>query len=141
MSFKYDDEMRRIPHCPPDELVREERAAYRFVRDEVGESSFLPVAKLDPSRLHREPDNCALYGISLYDSLENANRKLKYVLTLSKNIRKRIGEQIASGKVDENSGAHTVPAKNGHFTLYEYSDSSITGDFSLCDLNAPEAVE
>ena len=71
MDFKYQRELARFVECPPPNAEPCERDAFRFVFEVVDDRSFVPVAKLNPSRqFENEHECCMAHALSMFATQE-----------------------------------------------------------------------
>jgi hypothetical protein len=131
-KLKYQEFLSDFPHCPPDDYTEVEMEAFRWVHSSDHENDFTPINLINepPARLLDDDDNmCKGYGLSLFDSLENANARYK-VLYYKKREHLRsifvadVGECIAFLTLSQSEGLANEPkAQNhGHFTFHEYEN-------------------
>lgn len=120
--------------CPPtDDFSPADMKAYRWVHSDFNNSNnFLPVLKINPNRLEECRDckeKCMGYGISLYDDLSKAEKKLKKYLKRKPKLVKIFGDSIAEGNVNTTDGLVNIPNSEGHFTLHEDKDCNLKAKF------------
>jgi len=133
VAFKYDDELRNINNCPPPKLLQGKKLAYRFVHEPLCSDSFMPVAKLQPSRIFKGKGKCLSWGLSMYDTLSKAQNKITDMEIYNPNIRKSLGNKFAVGEIREETGSYTQSGSDGHFTLFEDANNEIENDFRLVE--------
>lgn len=134
MRFKYQKYLDKLPNCPPTNYESEEIVGFRFVfKDPRHKNNFLPVLIIKPNRINSFNDEgkCKGYGLSLYDSLENAKASYSYLQKRFKNINRTIGTHIAEGLIDKEDGVVSEVGSNGHFTLHESENSEIKSAFNI----------
>ena len=116
--------------CKPVNLV-----AYRFVESTtINSDQFLPTVIEDKKnnitrRSNDEAVKCLKCAISLFNSEENAVKKLKLLSTRLK--EKWTKNYIAKGKLEEEDGLTSAPDSQGHFSFYEYNNSEYLSKFAV----------
>lgn len=103
--------------------------AFRFVHFPVAADDFDPPAVRNKPM---PPRGCGDWALSMFVSTATAqefHRKLRQLP--NPNIVKKIGDHLAVGKLQPAFGRATKPTKNGHFDLFEYSNSNIAAAFSV----------
>ena len=123
--------------CPCQNSSELNIEAYRWTHSEINHAeNFLPAKILDlikgtPPRANVIDDygKCTLCSISLFNSLENALKKIK---GFSPSIRKKLGyTHVASGLLEITDGVGTPIEKSGHFEFFEYSNADLTSKFKI----------
>jgi hypothetical protein len=71
---------------------------------------------------------CADYGLSMFQSEDQARARFTFLEERFGNARKRYGDHLAAVKLQPAHGARTRTNENGHFDVYEY----IGTDLSKC---------
>jgi hypothetical protein len=129
-TFKYADDLKRLPDCPPADYKEVSTVAFRWIHADIEhQNNFLPALKINP---HRKLPNaqlaCKGYGLSLYDDLGKAEEALQRQLARRRDFAEVVGTCVATLFIDPPDGAGSVPeqANFGHFTFHEY----ICCDFS-----------
>jgi hypothetical protein len=85
MRFKYQRMIESLANCPPVHYESREFIAYRFVfEDLTHQNNFLPVLEIKPKRINAqefvtEQAKCLGYALSLFDSLEHAQRRYQQI--------------------------------------------------------------
>lgn len=134
-KLKYIELLSKIIDCPTNDYYEISKNAFRWVHESICENDFLPVNIISdpPQRILDYNDKmCIGYGLSLFDTLENAS--LKYQ-KLYKNKREHIrelfkmdiGTSIAMLELNENDGIANEPIEQnfGHFTFHEYGNADL----------------
>jgi hypothetical protein len=135
--LKHLDFLSQIENCPSDDYVEINANVYRWIHAEKNENDFKPLnlIKSPPQRLIDDSDlMCMGYGLSMFDSLENAVSKYRDLHRNKRANQKRIfvedkGTMVANLQVTEEDGIANTPHKTnyGHFTFYEYEDKNLSG--------------
>lgn len=137
MNFKYKNNMLEIgiaDICPPVDCINSTIQAYRFTYDSINnEKNFQPVYVKKPKRFNDKSDleKCSAFGISLYQSEEQATNKFNMLKDIIQNIGKTIGTHLATGLIKEYFGVITLIDKDGHFDLHELVDCDLTNEFTI----------
>lgn len=126
--FKYADQLATVPECPPTSSVEGGRVGYRFVRSPIGASSFVPVGMMPGRRVNRADYRaaCAAYALSMYSSEGKARVRFAELREEFPNFEKTAGSHLAKIAIQEGSGRHTTPTRDGHFDFFEYADCNLT---------------
>lgn len=134
-AMKYADELKDIEtECPNSFASARNCTAYRFVSNPTTNNCFIPQAKKQPKRVQNESDakkKCELWGLSMFDSLQNAEKRYNLLKKSFKNIKKTLGDHIAEGPITVSSGVCTKIAPSGHFDVYEYSSTNFRPLFRI----------
>jgi len=137
MRFKYRKEIASIPDCPPDHYENRILIVYRFVFEDISdERNFSPVLILKPKRIHarmfrRDEAKCQGYGLSLFNTLENAQRKYLKLIKNRPKLAKKLGTHIAQGLIEESDGVVSPINREGHLTLHESEQADLKRKFRL----------
>lgn len=123
MIFKYQTELDRLSvKCPPETCQPIKVSAFRWVFDDMSDArNFLPVYFQNPQRFFgkREAEKCLAMGLSMFDSLENAETRFQVMFdNIGKAAYMRFGTKIATAELTESDGVCSLPDANGHFTNY-----------------------
>lgn len=132
-KLKYQFYLEKFPNCPPDNFRPVDRDAYRWVHKEIIENDFLPLnlIKTPPRRVLDNTDNdCRGYGLSLFDSLDNARNRFSSLFKKSRPNEKLVyiedkGDHVALLKITKDDGVADLPNKVGHFTFHEYMSTPL----------------
>lgn len=102
-------------------------------KDIEDDRNFKPRAMFgDIPNIENIKENCGGWSLSLFNSLSNAKKALRYQIKKRKNIYKKLGTHIAAGKIDENHGvAGELNEKSGHFEFMEYQDANFYDKFEI----------
>jgi hypothetical protein len=135
-KLKYSDLLSQLKDCPPNDFEVINKNIYRWIHAEINENNFLPLnlIKSPPQRIVDDSDLlCMGYGISMFDSLENALERYTKLHRNKRENQKRIfvedkGTMVANLRVTEDDGIANSPHKtnNGHFTFYEYEGTELS---------------
>jgi hypothetical protein len=124
--------------CPFDDCITTNLESFRYIKgDPTDEDNFKPTIILEREgkkpkrRIEKEEYKCMACGISLYISLESA--KLKY-LGFTPRTKQLLGfTHIAKGNLVNTTGLCGVPDNEGHFTFFEYTNSSLPNLFEIAE--------
>jgi len=122
--LKYVSYLTKIPNCPPRDAQPAERMGYRFVKPPVNDASFVPLALSPGRRVTKARPNCSAYGISMFDSEENARRRFAELVEDNPGLKNRY-TNIAEVRLDTTHGTQTIPDKKGHFDLHVSSTAQL----------------
>ena len=132
MRFKYAKQLNNLQDCPPADYTSKQLLAFRFVFDNIDhENNFLPILLKNPRRKLSDDAKCEGYGLSFFNSLENARNRYLKISRSYRNIHKGIGTHIARGTITKNDGIVSSINKQGHFTLHEFEHVCLKNGFSL----------
>jgi len=137
MTFKYEDEMSLLQHCPPSNVIPCDMMAHRFVHEDIADGrNFMCVAKLNPNRKLKPESRCSALGLSMFTTQGKAVKRYRELKDLHPNIGETLGNRLASGTVRPEDGRMTPPGGDGHFDLWEADGVNITDRFEITvDLN------
>lgn len=102
-------------------------ASYRAIHASLQHpSNFLPIAILEPHRLRgaTPAKQCALWGLSMFESPQALTSMVARVERSVKNFRKKIGDHCAEMPLTGDHGTRTHANKDGHFDFYAYTTCS-----------------
>lgn len=135
--LKYKKEINEISNCPGTQCEEKVIEAYRFVFDNMSGNSFLPTAVQSPNRFINKSHafRCSGYALSMFTKKELAKQHLLSLLERIPNIKKSIGDNLACGTIDEQSGICTKTNENGHFAMFEYINHDLTQMFNIIESN------
>ena len=120
--------------CPPVECINTTVQAYRFTYESINdEKNFQPVYIKKPKRFNDKSDldKCNAFGISLYQSEEQATFKFNSLRNIIQNIGKTIGTHLAKGLIKDEFGVITPFDHEGHFDLHESDISNLHNAFTI----------
>ncbi len=134
-KLKYQRFLEQFPNCPSEEFTEVEKDAYRWVHHPIEAVDFLPVNIISepPPRMLNDSDKmCMGYGLSMFDTFENALAKYKKIfrrmrLHQKQHFKEDKGTYVALLELNKDDGiADTPKEKNyGHFTFHEYEDANL----------------
>ncbi len=134
-KLKYQELLSQFPNCPSDNYVEIQMNAFRWVHSDEQPNDFKPINLINepPQRLLDDADlMCMGYGLSLFDSLENAYSQYKRAYVRTRENAKSIfvndkGSFIATLQLNYADGVGNEAHKNnhGHFTFYEYENVNL----------------
>lgn len=139
VKYKYAQKIEELElgdSCPPEDTSFEERQAYRFTNEDIGDSSnFIPQGIAKPARINSKQDNnvkCKLIsGLSMYSTKTLALRRFS---SFTKQVKKKLGyTHLAKGVVGTGDGRVTRIGKDGHFTLFELDSCDLTQKFVIIE--------
>lgn len=120
MQLEFHEEIKEIEGCPPDARPTPPPGYFHFVFLPLdSHRNFLPARKKSSSRDFRgTAAQCASWGLSMFESEEEA---IEFFQEFSKgfpNFRKKIGSHFVELSIDATHGHATASRKDGHFTLF-----------------------
>lgn len=103
------------------------RVGFRWVFENIQDQrNFKPVAEQG-----RFTNICSGWAISLYDSIENSEKKY-YSLTKDKpKVYKKLGTHIAEGTIRPEDGICSPLNTAGHFDCHEYVNTNFSDTFTV----------
>jgi len=135
MRFKYHTYIHDLTDCPPTHAYAQEIEVFRFVFKQIDDQrNFAPVYILKPKRRHpKDPHHktCSGYGLSLFNTLENACSRYADLLESIPSFPQTVGTHIAKGQVNNDNGVATEPNSDGHLTLYEFEHTNLHVRFQI----------
>jgi hypothetical protein len=137
MQFKYGRKIEGFANCPPTHYESRAFAACRFVFAEMSHpNNFLPVLAIKPKRINApdfvtEQAKCLGYALSLFDTLEDAQRRYQQLSRYNKNFYKTVGTHIASGEIERTDGVASPVDDNGHISLHEFAGADLPAKFRV----------
>ncbi|MDB9309075.1 hypothetical protein PN471_10570 [Aphanizomenon sp. CS-733/32] len=135
LRYKYLDDIKDITDCPPTSCTNKNMTAFRFVFELNTENdwkNFLPSKKISPQRtLRNDKVKCSGYGLSFFDSENNAKMFYETMRERNDNIHKSIGTHLAKVSIDQNDGVVTEINNRGHFDLHEYENTNWSHKFEI----------
>ncbi len=135
MHYKYQSEIQALPNCPPSQSHPQNVETFRFVFQNINNpQNFLPVYIKKPSRQNEKDSpekSCDGYGLSLFDTLENARKRYDYLIKRYKKFHLDVGTHIAQGQISQSDGVVSEANEHGHMTLHEYEDTNLSIKFQI----------
>lgn len=123
--MKYKEELDRLLSCPPSDAVPKDAIIFRIVHLPYQDRNFLPQALNDPKKMNRIDDDaikCSNWGLSCYNSRENAQHQLNGFNPV---MKKFIGTNIAEIVIAKSDGMLTYPSSSGHMDLFEAESAKL----------------
>jgi hypothetical protein len=133
MNLKYAKEISLIKSCPPKACKPGARDVFRVVHANLSHpNNFLPPAQINPRRVFpNDEKKCSAYALSLFVSKDAVVNFVKAVEKLNPNIRKSLGDHVASGFVQPSDGLLSAPDAYGHFDLFESATANVAPNFKI----------
>lgn len=137
IKHKYSDDMCHLDcDCPPVEnYAAEEKVAYRWVNSNFDHpNNFIPVLKINPNRIddfENCDDKCKGFGLSLFNDLRKAEKRLSSFLKRKPLLAKTLGNAIAEGTIEKNDGLAGIIDETGHFTFHEGENCDLKAKFTI----------
>lgn len=139
MRFKYGRELSDLEDCPPAYYESRNFTAYRFVFSELTHpNNFLPALRINPRRINSpsfesDSSRCLGYALSLFDTLENAQRRYRQISRFNRNFYKIAGTHIAGGLIEAADGLASPPDSHGHISLHEAENVDLVAKFRVIE--------
>jgi hypothetical protein len=137
MPLKYHSYIGKLKDCPPSSCQPRILTAYRFVfidpKHSQYSNNFLPGFLIKPNRRkisHSDDFVCDGYGLSFFDSLQNARLRFEEMLKKNPKLRDTLGTHIAEGQIDPSDGVTTKSNDDGHLTLHESDVADLPSKFT-----------
>ena len=126
-NLKYQEKI--DDKCNLSIYTEKETLAYRWVFSDIeDERNFLPPYIRNPNRTN---DNCRVWCLSFFDSLENAKKRLAEITKHNKNLYKKLGTHVAEGELEKEDGIISEVDSQGHFGMFEYVKTDLTEKFQV----------
>ena len=127
MVFKYQAYLQEFPNCPPNSYKTTNFKVFRWVNQSKINKSFLPlnVLKYPPIGFDNTDTMCKSYGLSVFDTFENAFIAYKKIYQRKGGVShqdfiEEKGDCIALLDLQITDGVIGDLNKQGHLTLHEY---------------------
>ncbi len=125
--FKYQKYLQEYPDCPPKSYAETNFQVFRWVNENAINKSFLPLnlLKYPPMGFDKTDDMCKSYGLSVFNTFENALAKYKKLYLMKGGLSHEDfiegkGDSIALLDLKITHGVIGDLNKQGHLTLHEY---------------------
>ena len=128
-KMKYQEYLKQFSNCPPTEYKEVEMVAFRWVFENCGEESFIPILVINPLRKFDDNDmNCKGYGLSMFATEIGAYERYKKQIHKKPKLKETLGSLIAKIKILPIQGIGSEPENNNytHFTFHEYEGTDLT---------------
>lgn len=139
MLYKYSEFTSQIIGCPPTHYRNEEITVFRWVHENMRHiNDFLPVAFINPKRVN-DPTidlahKCRSYGLSLYNSVANAQKQYNAIIAQNPRLVQQIGEYIAEAQLAKSDGVISpADPRTGHMTFHEYAGVDLQRKFTIIE--------
>ncbi|RXG28449.1 hypothetical protein [Leeuwenhoekiella marinoflava] len=137
MKYYYEEKIKDLlPQCPPPHYNKKDRICYRWVFESIeNDDNFKAQADKNPSIINSKDDKlkCDYYALSFHDTLENSKNAFEFLQNTVKNAKKRLGNHIAKGKIDNSDGVAEEPNNRGHFNLHPSQESNFGEKFVILE--------
>jgi hypothetical protein len=120
-TFKYKNQISKLPNCPPAGCAGRQVVLFRFVRQDLQHpKNFQPPAIQDPTRIFRgDAACCSSYALSFFETPEAARAKYEGIRRRHPDIHETLGTHLAEVSIQPDDGVLT-PARSQHVDLHEY---------------------
>lgn len=123
-ELRYHKELSIIDGCPGPVTVCQ-GVGFRSVHEDLSHPhNFAPTAVIDPERLARAvscKQRCSLWGLSMYESVDQLSNMIRRVEKTAKNFRTLVGAYYVELKLEPIHGRRSKSTK-GHFDLHPSVD-------------------
>jgi hypothetical protein len=127
-TYNYQSNLENYIDCPPKSYEPMKKYAIRWVFTENIANSFLPlnIIKYPPKAFSQEDLMCKSFGLSLFDTIENAKTMFKKLYQNKRGLSHQDfitekGNALAIVSLDITLGiGGDLNDKTGHFTFHEY---------------------
>lgn len=143
MDFKYKqhiDSLLSLGIELPELISPNDKHSYRYIFKDKPEKNHIPQYIKKPQRalneIERSTATTSGYALSCFEQEEKAKAQFASLEANIRNIRKTIGDSLASGTISESDGLISIAnASTTHFDLYEYCTCDLSTTFKyLSDL-------
>jgi hypothetical protein len=127
-KYKYQQDVDKLPNCPPTTYKEVGIVAFRWVHAQCGEDSFKPVLIMQPTRqLGDEDKTCEGYALSMFLEEEKAYEKYRKLVAKKTHLKEVFGTMIAALQLSKNEGVGSEPELDNytHFNFHEYEGSDL----------------
>jgi hypothetical protein len=128
-KMKYQEFLKQFSNCPPSEYKEVEMVAFRWVFENCGEESFIPVLVINPLRKFDSNDmNCEGYALSMFEKEIGAYDRYKKLVHRNPKLQETFGNLIAKINILPTQGKASEPENNNytHFNFHEYEGTDLT---------------
>jgi hypothetical protein len=119
--------------CPPESYKQMNiNPVYRYVFKNGNENAnFTPQYYKNPNRFLSTSDSqkCKALGLSFFSSEVGAVTKFNQLLTISPNLWKSLGNNLASGRIEISDGVNGDFGKDDHFTHHSFENVEYDNKF------------
>lgn len=127
-KLKYEEEIKKLAY-DFENFSEQERIAYRWVHQNIDDPrNFIPRPCI---KKNYEVKDFTDWGISLFNTEENAIKRLQNYTQDKPMLYKVLGSCIAKGNLKKMHGICDIPAKSGHFNLMEYKEVNLRPEFEI----------
>ena len=106
--------------CPPPDALQRSQTCYRWVKDPLDGTSFVPPALMagHPAASERTP-KCTEFGLSMFETATHARTAYARITKRHPRFAERVGTHLAELKIELTHGVQSK-ARKGHFDLHEF---------------------
>lgn len=143
MDFKYKqhiDNLLSLGIALPELVSPNGKLSYRYIFKDAPEKNHIPQYIKNPKRaltaIEKSTATTSGYALSCFEREDKAKSRFASLEANIQNIRKTIGDSLASGTISVSDGLISI-AESGttHFDLYEYCTCDLSTTFEYhCDL-------
>lgn len=143
MDFKYKqhiDNLLSLGIALPELVIPNDKHSYRYIFKDIPEKNHIPQYIKKPKRaltdIEKSTATTSGYALSCFEQEDKAKDRFASLEASCRNIRKTIGDSLASGTISESDGLISIAdGSTTHFDLYEYCTCNLSATFEyLCAL-------
>jgi hypothetical protein len=133
--FKYKVELENIStdlSCIDSSYVESERTAFRWVFEDINHTdNFLPRALIPHPLQEHQKTQCNGWSLSFFQTLVEAENRLREICKDKEKAYKRLGTHIAIGDLEKTDGKSGNVGESGHFEHHEYVGTIFSSKFII----------
>jgi hypothetical protein len=137
MEFKYKQHIDRLLSLGialPKLMIPNNKHSYRFIFKDLPEKNHIPQYITNPKRaltaIEKSSASTSGYALSCFEREDKAKARFASLEANIRNIRKTIGDSLASGTISESDGLISIAESNTtHFDLYESCTCDLSTTF------------
>ncbi|MFN8715289.1 MAG: hypothetical protein ACK5Z2_20750 [Bacteroidota bacterium] len=137
MEYYYNEQIKLLVQpCPPKNYRQYNKKVFRWVFDSMeDEKNFKAQAEKNPPVLNDKTDKekCEYYALSFHSTIEASREAFVHLKKIMKNAHKRLGTNIASGKLLHDDGLGSDPDANGHINFHHYKQCNFVTRFTITE--------
>jgi hypothetical protein len=141
--FRYDADLRKIATtkvpCPPASAADMDGEAWRWVKDQIDDKCFDPVAVKNPPRLLKaqaggSAQECSCWGLSMHKTKIQSVSAFQDLEKTVRHARKIFGGYVSGAVLTSMHGKGTKPSFSGHFDLHPLKTTNFLNVFVTCEM-------
>ncbi len=132
--LKYFEDLEKVKNCPPCDYKESKIIVFRWVHCEFNENDFVPLNKIKnppPRMLDDSELMCKGFGLSVFNSLENAFERYKKLYKTKRNVTdsdfiSEKGDSVAELNISIADGIIGDLNEKGHLTFHIYENVNLS---------------